>query len=256
MSDLDKDRSHGGGGGFKGGNEENDGGGSGGKTDQGKHGRKGKKVALFRFRKVKKRKPINSAANSGGCFGKNAGGGGGCGLCFKPSPTVDSAVESPASDPNNSEFGFDLLRALIEKNDFYSEECNTHLDLDGASTCNAIDKYTCFDFLLDLGTVELHDVFGHDGATMYMKRIPLPTCTTPKIETYLSPVITEFGGIAKGSTNMKVKNPAYIPVHTGRRFCDTTPGIKSSKPEALIPEAVGSIRRKHREKASIPTREP
>ncbi|KAK3030379.1 hypothetical protein RJ639_038907 [Escallonia herrerae] len=127
MSDLDKDRSDGGGGGgggFNGGYEEDDGGGSGGKTDQRKHGRKGKRVALFRFRKVKKRIPRNSAANSGGCFGKNVG------LCFKPSPTVDSAVESPASDPNNPEFGFDLLRALIEKNDFYSEECNTHLDLD------------------------------------------------------------------------------------------------------------------------------
>ncbi|KAK3022166.1 hypothetical protein RJ639_045361 [Escallonia herrerae] len=165
MSDLDKDLSDGGGGGgggFNGGNEEDDCGGSGGKSSQRKHGRKGKRVAFFRFRKVKKRIPRNSAANSGGCFGKNVGGGGRCGLCFKPSPTVDSAVESPASDPNNPDFGFDLLRALIEKNDFYSEECNTHLDLDENVGIRVNEgaiyeeskplRYTRFDFLLDLGT--------------------------------------------------------------------------------------------------------
>ncbi|KAL2511766.1 Uncharacterized protein Adt_17366 [Abeliophyllum distichum] len=38
--------------------------------------------------------------------------------------------ESPTSDPNSSEFTVDMLRALIEKNDFYSKECNPHLDTD------------------------------------------------------------------------------------------------------------------------------
>ncbi|KAI3715518.1 hypothetical protein L6452_22502 [Arctium lappa] len=44
-------------------------------------------------------------------------------------PTLDSSSESPTSDPNCSEFGFDSLRGLIEKSDFLLNECNTHLDV-------------------------------------------------------------------------------------------------------------------------------
>ncbi|KZV14966.1 hypothetical protein F511_39890 [Dorcoceras hygrometricum] len=72
--------------------------------------RKGKKIKGER-RKEKRRKQIV------GCF-----------LCLKEPRTLDSAGESPTSDPNSREFTFDMLRDLIEKNDFYSNECNTHLD--------------------------------------------------------------------------------------------------------------------------------
>ncbi|KAL6964546.1 hypothetical protein U1Q18_035597 [Sarracenia purpurea var. burkii] len=107
--------------------------------------RKAKRAALFRFRKVdikSNRRPANPS--SSGCLGKWVGGGGGgyccfkqthggdgggfC--CFKPTPVLDSPVETCTSDPNSPEFTFELLRDLIEKNDFYSEECNPHLCID------------------------------------------------------------------------------------------------------------------------------
>ncbi|XP_047324169.1 uncharacterized protein LOC124927748 [Impatiens glandulifera] len=66
-----------------------------------------------------------------GSSNKRNGGGsktiGGC-WCFKESTTLESYVESQISDPNGSEFNHEMLRVLIEKNDFYSKECNSHLD--------------------------------------------------------------------------------------------------------------------------------
>ncbi|KAL8541916.1 hypothetical protein ACS0TY_002967 [Phlomoides rotata] len=90
--------------------------------------RKGKKTSFFRLRKSKKvrhQKQKGVYVNSG-CWG----GGGLCCFCVKQPTTLDSPGESPSSDPNSSEFTFDMLRALIEKNEFYSKECNPHLDAD------------------------------------------------------------------------------------------------------------------------------
>ncbi|KAF5946810.1 hypothetical protein HYC85_017038 [Camellia sinensis] len=113
------------------------------KKKQREHGfggnfRKAKRVALFQFRKAEKqlhrknKKGSNQSSSIPGCFGKRTvgvGGGGGYYCCFKQTPTLDSPVESTTSDPNSAEFTYELLRALIETNDFYSKECNTHLDI-------------------------------------------------------------------------------------------------------------------------------
>ncbi|CAL5329943.1 unnamed protein product [Camellia sinensis] len=98
------------------------------KTKQRRHGfgrnlKKAKRVTLFRFRKAKKQLPLRKNTSAGGS-------GGGCYCCFKQTPSSDSPVESQTSDPNSPEFTYELLRALIEKNDFYSNECNPHLDSD------------------------------------------------------------------------------------------------------------------------------
>lgn len=100
-------------------------------------GRKGRRFSFFRLRKGKKllhqkRKQKGISVNSRG-WGRRAvaGGGGGrgwCCLCLRQPKTLDSSGESPTSDPNSSEFTVDMLRALLEKNDFYSKECNPHLD--------------------------------------------------------------------------------------------------------------------------------
>lgn len=101
-------------------------------------GRKGKKLPFFRLRNKskqllhQKRKQKGVFVNSRG-WGRRANaaaGGGWCCLCVRQPKTLDSSGESPTSDPNSSEFTFDMLRALIEKNDFYSKECNPHLDGD------------------------------------------------------------------------------------------------------------------------------
>lgn len=105
------------------------------------HDKKSKRVSLFRFRSVKKQshrrnnRP-SSVATPGGCSAGvvGRGFGGRLSLCFKPSPTMDSPGESQTSDPNSSEFTFELLKGLIEKNDFYSKECNTHLDVQSISS--------------------------------------------------------------------------------------------------------------------------
>ncbi|KAF5739940.1 hypothetical protein HS088_TW11G00002 [Tripterygium wilfordii] len=79
------------------------------------------------------RRPLSpvAAAPIGDCFsGKrvvvNRWRGGGC-FSFNHSKTLESCdVESPASDPNDSNFTDEMLKILIEKNVFYSKECNTH----------------------------------------------------------------------------------------------------------------------------------
>lgn len=98
-------------------------GGGGGRNTQKKrsgYGRKAKRVVLSRIKTTKKDKenrPSISRSSSRCC------------LCVKRIPTLDSCTESPTSDPNSSEFTFDSLRGLIEKSDFFLNECNTHLDV-------------------------------------------------------------------------------------------------------------------------------
>ncbi|KAL2460657.1 Uncharacterized protein Adt_44077 [Abeliophyllum distichum] len=137
MSEKERPRDSGGGGGGK---DGEDGGGPTEKFDQKERkcescGKKGKMVSLFRFRKGKKllqerRKHRGSSVNSG-CWAKRGGGGGGCFLCLKQPWAMESSGESPTSDTNSAGIGYDMLKVLIEKNDFYSKECNPHLDRDG-----------------------------------------------------------------------------------------------------------------------------
>lgn len=137
MSESGTERSNfrgGGGGGSSGGDDGDD-------DDEKKRRRygwgrnldKAKQVVLFPFRKVKKqlvysgrrRSRSRSSSSSATCLGR-AEGFLGCSLCFKPPQTVESPAYSQTSDPNNPAFTYEHLKALIEKNDFYSKECNPH----------------------------------------------------------------------------------------------------------------------------------
>ncbi|XP_050382509.1 uncharacterized protein LOC126799356 [Argentina anserina] len=103
---------------------------------------KAKQVVLFPFTKAKKQLPRRNRGAASSCSpfssGKRfgvSGGNAGCYLCFMPPLNVDSSAESPSSDPNSPNFTHGKLRSLIEKNDFYSRECNYHLDFDAKSPC-------------------------------------------------------------------------------------------------------------------------
>lgn len=89
------------------------------------------RVPLFRLRKLRKKNKLPSS-ESRCCwyFGRKENGGGGCFMCFGKSPSDDSPVRS---DPNSPNFTFELTRSMIEKNDFYCKECNTHFDSVGDS---------------------------------------------------------------------------------------------------------------------------
>ncbi|KAI8552989.1 hypothetical protein RHMOL_Rhmol06G0310300 [Rhododendron molle] len=84
---------------------------------------KEKRVPRFRFRRKKKgssNPSPSTVCNLGNIF-----------CCFKQTPTLDSPADaSPTSDPNSPAFSHELLRDLIEKNDFYSKECNHHRAID------------------------------------------------------------------------------------------------------------------------------
>lgn len=99
---------------------------------------KGKKVSCFRFRKVKGkflwRKQKGVSVNSD--RRRELYGGGGCYLCLKKPLTSDSGGESQTSDPNSPTFTYEMLRVFIEKNDFYSKECNPHLDVVESKPCS------------------------------------------------------------------------------------------------------------------------
>ncbi|OAY42473.1 uncharacterized protein LOC110622447 [Manihot esculenta] len=96
---------------------------------------KAKKVVLLQFTKTKKylkhsrtnsnKGPSSENASTTATTGKR-GVIGNC-LCLKKPSTVESPAESQTSDPNDPNFTFDMLRILIEKNDFYSKECNPHI---------------------------------------------------------------------------------------------------------------------------------
>lgn len=57
------------------------------------------------------------------------GGTSGCYFCFSRPQVVESPVESPSSDPNGPTFTYATLKTLLEKNDFYSKDCNPHIDI-------------------------------------------------------------------------------------------------------------------------------
>lgn len=149
MSKSGKERSNfrGGGGGGGGGSGDGD---DGDEDDEGVRSRddgkkrreygcgrnlgKAKQVVLFPFRKAKKqlvysgRKRSRSSSSSASFSGKREGFVG-CFLCFKQPQTTESPANSQTSDPNNPAFTYEHLKVLIEKNDFYSKECNPHIDI-------------------------------------------------------------------------------------------------------------------------------
>lgn len=106
--------------------------------------RKAKKVVLFPFAKAKKlfihnrrnkqqqqenkRVSFASSVAAGAANGGATSGTNGCYFCFKQPHTLESPAESFTSDPNDSSFTYDMLKSFIEKNDFYSKECNPHFD--------------------------------------------------------------------------------------------------------------------------------
>jgi len=94
--------------------------------------------AKKQIRRVRSRKSLLAKSRPGKEEGKvivvdgDAGGGrrrgSGCRFCFLPPKVLESPNESPTSDPNDPNFTHAMLRTLMDKNDFYSKECNPHLD--------------------------------------------------------------------------------------------------------------------------------
>lgn len=102
----------------------------GGEKEKDENGRKVKKVCFFRLRKVRGR-IRRRKVGAGGGDGEGNGGGG----CLKLPRSPDSGGESQTSDPNSPNFSREMLRILIEKNDFYSKESNPHLDRKHVHSC-------------------------------------------------------------------------------------------------------------------------
>nr|GMD92281.1 uncharacterized protein LOC107774801 [Ipomoea batatas] len=98
-------------------------------------GKKGKKVSILGFRKVKRSVLRRKQKGNSNSVGPSRAAYGQCFSCLKPPRDMDSQTQSQASDPNSPDFGYDMLRVLIEKNDFYSKECNPHLDEQFVPSC-------------------------------------------------------------------------------------------------------------------------
>ncbi|XP_062081695.1 uncharacterized protein LOC133788285 [Humulus lupulus] len=90
-------------------------------------------------RKRSRKTHIKASSNSSALVAapnasSSSSSGKGCCLCIKKSGIGESSFGSPTSDPNDPTFTYDVLKVLIERNDFYSKECNSHLD-DSKSCC-------------------------------------------------------------------------------------------------------------------------
>ncbi|XP_051132436.1 uncharacterized protein LOC127252340 [Andrographis paniculata] len=94
----------------------------------GEKGRKGQKSNFFRLKRGKKLLERSRRPKQKGIPAKSRSLWIGCCFCPKPPRKAESAGDSPTSDPNSPEFTYDMLRTLIEKNNFYSRDCNPHLD--------------------------------------------------------------------------------------------------------------------------------
>ncbi|KAK7397062.1 hypothetical protein VNO78_18229 [Psophocarpus tetragonolobus] len=90
--------------------------------------------AKKQVRRIRSRKSLLSKSrsrNEGKVIieGDSSGRGSGCRFCFSRPKVLESPNEdSPTSDPNDPNFTHAMLRNLLDKNDFYSKECNPHLD--------------------------------------------------------------------------------------------------------------------------------
>ncbi|CAM8938611.1 unnamed protein product [Rhodiola kirilowii] len=58
--------------------------------------------------------------------GRRSECGGGCYICFMR-PRTKESPDTPTSDPNSESFSSEMLRTLMERNNFYSKECNPHI---------------------------------------------------------------------------------------------------------------------------------
>nr|GMD88500.1 uncharacterized protein LOC109174566 [Ipomoea batatas] len=117
------------------GNDEEGGGRKEGEGEGDDNRKKGKKVSILGFRKVKRSVLRRKQKGNSNSVGPSRAAYGQCFLCLKPPRDMDSQTQSQASDPNSPDFGYDMLRVLIEKNDFYSKECNPHLDEQFVPSC-------------------------------------------------------------------------------------------------------------------------
>lgn len=88
----------------------------------------------FLRRKNKRTSSSSSGSTGARISGKRFGclnnGGKGCCFCLRQPQTLESNSGSRTSDPNDPNFTYDMLKAFIENNDFYSKECNPHFDFD------------------------------------------------------------------------------------------------------------------------------
>ncbi|XP_030477352.2 uncharacterized protein LOC115694364 [Syzygium oleosum] len=74
--------------------------------------------------------PVAAGMDSGSSGKKRVVGGGGClgrAFCVGRPRALEAPVASRSSDPNDPAFSQEMMRASLEKNDFYSKECNPHL---------------------------------------------------------------------------------------------------------------------------------
>ncbi|CAJ2631800.1 unnamed protein product [Trifolium pratense] len=51
-----------------------------------------------------------------------------CKFCFLRPNVLETPDGSPSSDPNDPNFTNSMLKTLIEKNDFFSKDCNPHIE--------------------------------------------------------------------------------------------------------------------------------
>lgn len=116
------------------------------KLEMGKKGfGKAKQVMFYPFRKAKKqilRRRIKRASSSSSSTSIHStrrtnsldnrvfdgSVNQGCGFCFSKLSISDSKNGSP-TDPNHRKFTTEMLKVLIEKNDFYCKESNPHLGI-------------------------------------------------------------------------------------------------------------------------------
>ncbi|KAK7838344.1 hypothetical protein CFP56_019907 [Quercus suber] len=97
------------------------------------------KFILKQFLRRKNNRTSSSSSGSTGArisgkrFGCLNNGGKGCCFCLRQPQTLESNSGSRTSDPNDPNFTYDMLKAFIENNDFYSKECNPHFDFDLSS---------------------------------------------------------------------------------------------------------------------------
>lgn len=89
----------------------------------------GHRKIQFPFRKFKRSFFARRKDNIGLSSSGKKVGVGNFNLCFMRPRTLDSHDESATAEPkneDNEEFTYEFLKVLIETNDFYSKECNTH----------------------------------------------------------------------------------------------------------------------------------
>lgn len=88
---------------------------------------KAKKGFWFQLRKIWRSKLFSNSISC--CYlGKNDKFGV-CFMCFRKNPDEDFAVSNRSRNFCCSGNQVESLRIVMEKNDFFSQECNTHFDL-------------------------------------------------------------------------------------------------------------------------------